>query len=153
MLARRSRAIWSMTAAPEIPADRVAAQRKGQAGVLQPPGAEVGPEVKPGVGVGELALVDQQADIHVAPVDRVLDLVERDHDLDHVGLVELEREVGGGEHAGDAHPEPAERGPGVGRAAAVSPPAAGRTRRPSRSRSRAGRSRARDRRRRGSRPP
>ena len=79
MLARRSRAIWSMTARPEVAPHRVAAERQGQAGVLQPPGAEVGPEVEAGVGVGELALVDQQPDVDLAPVDRVLDLVERHH--------------------------------------------------------------------------
>ena len=83
MLARRSRAIWSMTAGAEVPPDGVAAERQGKAGVLHPPGAEIGPEVKPGVGVGELALVDQQPDIDLAPVDRVLDLVERHHHRRH----------------------------------------------------------------------
>ena len=79
MLARRSRAIWLMTAGSEVAPHRVAAERKRKAGLLQPPGAEIGPEMESGVGVGELALVDQQSDLDLAPLDRVLDLIEGNH--------------------------------------------------------------------------
>ena len=61
---------------PEVAPHGVAAERQRKAGVLLPPGAQIGPEVEALVGVGELALVDQQPDLDLAPVDRVLDLVE-----------------------------------------------------------------------------
>ena len=111
MLAWRSRAICVDDRAAEIPPDRVAAERQGQAGVLQPPRAEIGPEVEAGVGVGELALVDQQPDVHLAPLDRVLDPVERHHDRHDVRLIELERQVGGGQLARARRPG----GPGARR--------------------------------------
>ena len=55
----------------------VAAEWEGQAGLAKPPLAEVLDEVQAVVGEGELALVDQQADVDLAGDDGVLDLIER----------------------------------------------------------------------------
>ena len=68
------------------------------------------------VGIGELALVDQEPDLHVAPVHRVLDLVEGHHHRLDIGLVEPEREPRRGESPGTATRRPLRRVARIGRA-------------------------------------
>ena len=65
---------------------------------LHPTNAEG--QVQAVVGVGELALVNQEPDIHPASVHGGLDLIERHDHRFEVGLVEPEREIGRGEQAG-----------------------------------------------------
>ena len=96
MLARRSRATWFIVSGAEVAAHDVAAERKRQAGLAQPPGAHVLPEVEAVVLEGELALVDEQPDVHLAPRHGVLDLVEGHDHLHRVGLVEPEGQARGG---------------------------------------------------------
>ena len=71
---------------------------------------------RPGIAVGELSLVDEEPDVHLAPMDGVLDPIERHHDLDEFGLVEPQRQIGGGEQPRHGDPLSAERLPRVGRA-------------------------------------
>jgi hypothetical protein len=77
----------------------------GQAGLLAPPDAEVEELVQAVVGVGELALVDDEAGVELAGDDGGDDLVEGDGDGLDLGGEELEGEVGGGEGAGDGDAE------------------------------------------------
>src|SRR5436309_15005559 len=76
----------------QVAPNRIAAEWEGKAGFLEPPGAEVGPELQPTVAVSKLPLVDQQAGIYLAPKHRVLDLIEGEHDLDEIRLIQLETE-------------------------------------------------------------
>src|SRR5215210_1959563 len=94
----------------EVAADRVAPQRQGQTGLLLPPGPEVGPEVQAGVAEGELPFVNEKPNLDVLPVDGVFDPVERHHFGDAVPLVELERQIGGGELARNRDSPPPEGG-------------------------------------------
>ncbi len=62
--------------------DRVSAEGKRQAaGFRKPPLAEIGTELETLARVGELALVDDEADVGVAAGERVENLVERDDDV------------------------------------------------------------------------
>ena len=79
MLALSSRAISSTRLVAQVLADDVAAERQGQAGLLEPPLAEVDDLVQALVAVVELALVDDQAGVDLALGDGREDLVER-HD-------------------------------------------------------------------------
>ena len=58
----------------------------------------------------------RRPDVHLAPMDRVLDPIERHHHLDEFGLVELERQIGGGEQPRHGDPQSAERRSRIGRA-------------------------------------
>src|ERR1700733_7393843 len=82
-------------------ADGVAAEGEGKTGLFAPPLAEVEELDEAIVGVGELAFVDDEAGVELACYDRGEDLVEGDGDGLVLGGEELEREVGGGEGAGD----------------------------------------------------
>ena len=64
----------------EIAADGVSAEGQRQAGVLLPPDAEVDDQVQAELGIGELALVDEEAGVDAAGGDLVGNLVEH-HDL------------------------------------------------------------------------
>ena len=117
MLARTSLATWAITSRrPRSRRTTLPPSGSGRPVSRMPPGAEILPEVEPGVGVGELPFMDQQARPRRRPRSTaVLDLVERhDHRVD-VRLVELERQVGGGEEPRDGDLAPAERRARVGR--------------------------------------
>ena len=90
-----------MSVGAEVLAHDVAAERKRQAGLAEPPFAEVDDEVQAVVAERELAFVDQQPDIHLAVDDRVFDLIERRDDGLEVRLVEAEREIRARERPGD----------------------------------------------------
>ena len=86
----------------QVLADDVAAQGQRQAGLLEPPLAEVDDLVQALVAVVELPLVDDQAGVDLALGDGREDLVERHDDDRHVlAQAELERQVGGRQLAGD----------------------------------------------------
>ena len=87
---------------PEIAADDVAAERQRQAaGPLRPPLAEVDDLCKPFVLVRQLALVDQQPGLRLAVEHRLLNLIERHDDELEIRLVDPQRQVGGGQRAGN----------------------------------------------------
>src|SRR5438874_995295 len=77
-------------ARPEVATRDVRAERQRQPGVQQPPLAEVDDLLEPRIGVGQLALVDQQPRVGPAGDDLVHDPVER-----HLAVAE----------AADAHPQ------------------------------------------------
>ena len=80
MLARRWREILLRQLGAQVLPDDVAAERQGQAGLLEPPFAHVRHEVEPALREGELAFVDEEAHVHVAVHHGVLDRVERSED-------------------------------------------------------------------------
>ena len=87
---------------PEGTTDGITAEWQGQAGLLVPPLAEVEEFDEAIVGVGELALVDDEAGVELSGDDGGDDLVEGDELGFDVGGEEFEGEVGGGEGAGDS---------------------------------------------------
>ena len=99
----------------EIAPHDIAAKGEGEPGVLVPPFSQVSPKVETPVGEGQLTLMDQQAHIHLSPQNRVLDRVERQHNLDEFGLVELQGEIRRGELAWNPYPKPTEGRPGIRR--------------------------------------
>ena len=86
----------------EVAANDVAAERQRQAaGALEPPFAQVHDLLEAVDGVGELALVDEQAGLDAAVHDGLVNLVER-HDLGHERpVVHLQREKRRRHLAGD----------------------------------------------------
>jgi hypothetical protein len=94
----------------ERAADGVAAQRQHQAGGFAPPDAEVEHLVEAAGGVGELALVDDEAGVEVAGQNLGNDLVEGDGDGLEAGIEDLERQIGGGQGAGNGDLDAAQVG-------------------------------------------
>ena len=94
----------------------VAAEWKGKTGFLKPPLAHVGDEMQSAVAEGELSLVDEQAGVDFTVHDGILDLIEGGHHRFEVGLVELHREIRGGERARDRYPLASDIGLGHWRA-------------------------------------
>ena len=88
------------------------------------------------VGEGELALVDQQADVDLAVDDGVLDLIERRDDGLEIRLEQPQRQVRAGQQPGDRDALAADVGSGHRRLARR---AADRSGRPSRRRAEAAR--------------
>jgi len=82
-------------------ADGVATEREREVGLLAPPLAEVEELEQAVIRVGELALMDDEACLVFAGDYGGDDLVEGDHHGFDLRCEELEREVGGGEGAGD----------------------------------------------------
>ena len=81
---------------PEVAADDVAAERQRQAaGPLRPPLAEVDDLLQALVLIRQLPFVDEQPGLGLAIEDGLLNLVERNHDVLEVGLVEPQRQVRG----------------------------------------------------------
>jgi hypothetical protein len=85
----------------ERAADGVAAQGQHQAGGLAPPDAEIENLVEAAGGVGELALVDDEPGVEVARQNLRDDAIEGDGDGLDLRVEDLEREIGGGEGAGN----------------------------------------------------
>src|SRR5438876_2178706 len=85
----------------EIAAHDVAAQRQREPGFLMPPLPEVGPQVQPSIAVRELPLVNQQARLRPSRRYIILDLVERNRDVPHRRLVQLEGEKRSEEHTSE----------------------------------------------------
>ena len=85
----------------EGPADGVSTEREREVGLFAPPLAEVEELEQAVIRVGELALVDDEAGLVFAGDYGGDDLVEGDHHGFDLRCEELEREVGGGEGAGD----------------------------------------------------
>ncbi len=101
MLSRRALVVVNNVSGTKRAADGVAAERKGQAGLVAPPLAEVEQFDEAVIGVGQLALVDDEAGIELAGDDGGNDLVEGDDGGLDLGGEELERQVSRGERAGD----------------------------------------------------
>src|SRR5215212_2063540 len=87
----------------EIPANCIAAQRQRQPGILQPPGPEIGPEMQTGVTIGELSFMDEQSDVHIAPMHCLLDLIERNYLRNAIRLIQLQRQIRRGELSRDGY--------------------------------------------------
>ena len=84
-------------------ADGVAAQRQHQAGGLLPPDAEIENLVEAAGGIGELALVDDEAGVVVSRQHRRNDLIEG-HGLGlDIGIEDLQRQISGGQRAGNGN--------------------------------------------------
>ena len=100
---------------PEVTAHHVPAERQRQPRLRAPPLAQVDPEPQPAVGVGKLALVDQQSRVCAAGRHVVFDLIERHDHMPGGGLKQLEREKRRGELTGhgDAHRAGAEGSPRI----------------------------------------
>ena len=77
---------------PEIAPRDVRAERQGQAGLAEPPLAEIDDLLQPGGGVRELALVDEQARVRLPRRDLVHDLVERNLPEREVPELQLQRQ-------------------------------------------------------------
>ena len=73
---------------------------KRQAELFLPPLAEVHGAVEAGAPVRKLSLVNQQPGVHAPFLDRVHDLVERDHDLLEIRFVDFHHQVRRRELAG-----------------------------------------------------
>ena len=146
MLARSSRCTVGDRLAAEVAAEDVAPQRQRQAGLVEPPLAQVDDQHELLPGVGELAFVDDQAGVdglalEVAGRDRVEDLVEGHDDVGKsAAQAKPQGQVGRGQRArhGDRR-----RGQVLQRPAAGGRPPSGRSGRPCsprRGRARSGRS-------------
>ena len=89
---------------PEVAADDVAAERQRQpAGVVGPPLPEVDDLLQPFLGIRQLPFVNQQPHVGLALEHSLLNLVERDDHILEVGLVEPQRQVGGGQRPRNGH--------------------------------------------------
>ena len=84
-------------------ADGVAAKRQDEAGGFAPPDAEVDDLVQSAGGVGELALMDDEAGIVFAGENLGDDLVEGNDFSLQRGVEDFERQIGGGEGSGDGN--------------------------------------------------
>ena len=76
MLSRRALEMMLVLFSAERAADGVAAEGQHQAGGFAPPDAEIENLVEAAGGVGELALVDDEAGVEVSGQNRGNDLVE-----------------------------------------------------------------------------
>src|SRR5881396_1827144 len=81
----------------QVAAHDVAAKRQRQARLVVPPFAEIDPEVQPTIGIGELALVNEDSRLRATRRHVFLDLIERYDDVTHTGLVQLEGQKRRGE--------------------------------------------------------
>src|SRR5437762_10108118 len=77
---------------PEVASDDVAAERQRELRLLIPPLAHVGPEMQTAVGVGQLALMDQESRIGVSGSDAIFDLIEGNDDVTRGRLVQSQRQ-------------------------------------------------------------
>src|SRR5206468_8219561 len=98
----------------QVAPDDIAAERERETGLLEPPCAEVLPELEALLGVGQLALVNQEPDLGFAREDGGADPIERDHQRLHFGLEKPEGEVGRGPEPGYGDPLSPERGARIG---------------------------------------
>jgi hypothetical protein len=78
----------------EVSSDDVAAKRKWQPTLIGPPFAKVYNQLQVPVAKRELTLVNQEAQIHVAGYDGVLNSIKRHRNSGEIGLEEPQREIG-----------------------------------------------------------
>ena len=83
----------------QIAANHIAAQREGKSCLFQPPGSQVLPEFEALRRVGQLAFMDDEAELGVTRLDRGTDPVEGHYHGLEFGLIELEGEICSGAEA------------------------------------------------------
>ena len=101
MLSRSALADAAHQLGPETAADGVAAKRQRQAGHFLPPLAQIHDALQPGFRIGELAFVNDQPGFVFAFEHLRNDLIEGNDFGFNPGREEFQREIGGGQRAGD----------------------------------------------------
>ena len=105
MLSRRALVVMQLHLVAQRAANGVAAERQRKARLLVPPDAEIEDLREAIAAVGELAFVDDEAGVELARDHGGNDLVEGHGDGLDLRREELQREIGGGERAGDGDAE------------------------------------------------
>ena len=108
MLSRRALEMILCASGAQRAANGVAAERQHKAGGFAPPDAEIENLVEAAGGVGELALVDDQAGVEFAGQNLGDDLIEGNGDGFDGRIEDFEREIGGGQRAGNGDADAAE---------------------------------------------